>query len=1799
MGILLILLIFGACLEESKTFSQEVKMENAPSKRENLADAHNHIHGILPVDAIKVLLSNAVENWKGKGNRRGRGNRNRFDEIPQFLVKNANELNFSTNGRSNGVDKELEWLDSMDILCRIIVFSIFDIENKDTQGYRKKSNDSYCKEVEEMLLINSKNGRGMNSAGLLLSGCISLRSIMDHFVRRGNINFEDGTSANIGYLKDYKTRINGQSTFSDLFKEACLIQYEKGGNKIEANKWLFNRIRKIRDAMRKKRPERYKKLGPPPILKFSKDIDYLAKSVVTSSLSCSLWTPFEDGFALRALLRKNENRDNWIILSIKWLLENEVQNSNYLMELSVGLGNLDFVLGSLKKDKLSTFGIDIRNDRDLNVGDDSNIENVPLVIKHREHDGVLYLRFLSGVHNSILKELSDLENYEEQNIEQYLEGKINEKILADSKHSCWSGIDLLGEENFEYGDKEFRSLLTFLYKKLATAENSENRSLWLRPHIGHGAWTVENPEEKKESFCTTRLGELFTALEDFHKKVVETNFNELIINEMLEFVYRLFLNGWFPAYFFKINKDQFSVSSFRNNVISGSEKDISPNTEEERICKQNLSLILGWLFDVNGESWENPKKPKVRLAHVTYLHLAKSVLKDADPIKRKELWVDLNFGSDMISSSVSISNFYENFDSNDLEKEDVKKALERINKYSFVSSYDQTSLVANSSILGQFIKDIKNYGLKFVLGTDGQGVKSTGIKKEMMSYRNITDKFSEDEDYESIRKKHLEEYFKYCLGGLFGNLNEEGVLSNTANKEQRQRVTRQQSSNSEAGDTIELDDESMLWLEEKKIEIGKRDKGISLVNAQKIIDAGKEDILKTLVKNKVAIPGEGGFLNLATRSSSVHVCKAILEAGADINEKNDDGKIPIELAILAEKKELLHFFADSLTPISFLEMVNHFGEKKDIGLSYIKELFYNLQIKESQHLNKKVKGFLENHEDTNSQFELFKLQYSSGAKGLLNQIKILNTARESGGGDNCQATIDSSKNEIKAQYERWSGIKKSIKMLGGTKVNFGSVFGAVSSSEDKKFNSEVLADAHSHIYGILPVNIVHAMLSRAFYGWKDNGNSFCSIPEPLVRNAESVDLELKESHKWINSLDVLCRIIVISIIEIDKQKATDYVQKNANKGYKKLVKKMLFMNKEEVGAGRGMNGAGLLLSACISLRVLMDFHFKLLKRETNYFSQFRNFMNKKERSFKELFKAACILDYEEENANFSLNEDSWLFKKIVDIEVREEHREWIAEAAVTASMSSSLWAPFDDCYALRGLLRCDPWHKSKEEENVEESEMLNETNFIMLTLKWLIYEEAKGVDYFAEISISLGKLERTLGVICGSKFKRNIRNGFVEVSECKKRMRDGNFKNNLSAFGFEPVTFNKLRKARDLPLVLRCSEGRYKGKVLCLRFLTGFSNADAQNLDLEFSDAQLRAIERDAEFSCWAGLDMFGTENFVYGNKFKRWLNLACAKLSDISRASSQNNEYGRSLWLRPHVGEGAWAMDYRRRMDCFRPKMSELDSNYSDRGILWILRNKEILDLDSQHIYEILEFVYRSIFREWFPIFSINYGKREFKLKGLGEAMPNVPNQQLFSEDAGRIGATNLSSIIDWIKDRDVEKIDYHHPNIRFGHATHLNSSVLRKIKILEKLENKKKEKLWIDLNLGSNMVTSASTISSVLKGGVNSPGNYGSSIDKEKEAILRSPFTSGVKQTCLVARSKKIGSYIEKLFNAGIKFILGTDAPGAETTSIWTEIEHYAQACETSENGEDLEEQREKYMDEYIKYGTDNLDSDFREMI
>merc|ERR1711916_197142 len=83
-----------------------------------------------------------------------------------------------------------------------------------------------------------------------------------------------------------------------------------------------------------------------------------------------------------------------------------------------------------------------------------------------------------------------------------------------------------------------------------------------------------------------------------------------------------------------------------------------------------------------------------------------------------------------------------------------------------------------------------------------------------------------------------------------------------------------------------------------------------------------------------------------------------------------------------------------------------------------------------------------------------------------------------------------------------------------------------------------------------------------------------------------------------------------------------------------------------------------------------------------------------------------------------------------------------------------------------------------------------------------------------------------------------------------------------------------------------------------------------------------------------------------------------------------------------------------------------------------------------------------------------------------------------------GRIGATNLSSIIDWIKDRDVEKIDYHHPNIRFGHATHLNSSVLRKIKILEKLENKKKEKLWIDLNLGSNMVTSASTISSVLKG-------------------------------------------------------------------------------------------------------------------
>ena len=79
------------------------------------ADAHNHINGILSVEAIKLMLSEAKKHWDTK----------QFNIIPAELIPNAKSLSLSNTSISN----DYGWIDCLDILSRIIVLSAIDIKN--------------------------------------------------------------------------------------------------------------------------------------------------------------------------------------------------------------------------------------------------------------------------------------------------------------------------------------------------------------------------------------------------------------------------------------------------------------------------------------------------------------------------------------------------------------------------------------------------------------------------------------------------------------------------------------------------------------------------------------------------------------------------------------------------------------------------------------------------------------------------------------------------------------------------------------------------------------------------------------------------------------------------------------------------------------------------------------------------------------------------------------------------------------------------------------------------------------------------------------------------------------------------------------------------------------------------------------------------------------------------------------------------------------------------------------------------------------------------------------------------------------------------------------------------------------------------------------------------------------------------------------------------------------------------------------------------------------------------------------
>ena len=113
-------------------------------------------------------------------------------------------------------------------------------------------------------------------------------------------------------------------------------------------------------------------------------------------------------------------------------------------------------------------------------------------------------------------------------------------------------------------------------------------------------------------------------------------------------------------------------------------------------------------------------------------------------------------------------------------------------------------------------------------------------------------------------------------------------------------------------------------------------------------------------------------------------------------------------------------------------------------------------------------------------------------------------------------------------------------------------------------------------------------------------------------------------------------------------------------------------------------------------------------------------------------------------------------------------------------------------------------------------------------------------------------------------------------------------------------------------------------------------------------------INEDQKFGCWAGIDMFGVENFVYDrNKFIKWLTTMYETLRDINK----KNNGKRCLWLRPHVGEGAWAEDL-----LFRTKKhdgSPLSLAKKLKSLSEFFRKDYLSKANVPVLNEVIEFIY------------------------------------------------------------------------------------------------------------------------------------------------------------------------------------------------------------------------------------------------
>lgn len=721
----------------------------ASSGVKTYADGHNHLHGILPASAIKIMLAAAREEW----DKYWVDKNSTF--IPEELVPTASILSMVN---ANAQVNTRGWLDSLDVLARIIVFSTLDLQDLDHPTHSYKSHD-YQNTVRKMLFMDTQakghyaeDGRGMHSAGLLLSGCIGLRCLLalDSPTEHGSL---------ISGLTQHFPASSESVKFSELFQAACLLDVKKP---LTADNWLFS---KLKDMNRR----------------LQAHAEHLAHSSVVAALASSLWIPFDDAYGIRGLLRRGDKNDiNWHMLTLRWLLEHEAKENHYFSEISMTHGDLPKTFNFIQNNAerfgfmpVTTGGV---------VDEASNDPYLPLVLQLRSgvgqsniksHAHKLYIRFLTGFVNAlVLREENRTKRRGAMN--RGLEG-----IECDQTYGCWAGIDMFGTENFVYDEERFHDWLTRVYRELKEINEGSKgrRRLWLRPHVGEGSW-AEDDNVRINQF-NDQVKDLLANFEVLNQLVRHYSLSVLKPNqadEVLEFIYRSLFTGWFPIDDLRKSNDRkaFTIPEFDVLPVPSSSTKAS---DSEKIGAANLHRMIAWVNDLKEAMIKevNPLYPAIRFGHAT--HLGNNDVWDAignlNENKGSTIWLDLNLGSNIVTAAKSINEATSgnSSDKRTSHSASLKQAMNQIFELPFASGDAQIQLIPRSESIVKFIEALQRNKIKFILGTDGQGVESTKIHDELSQFAElIGGYFSHDSDkarqINTFLKENIAAYLQYTTDSL-------------------------------------------------------------------------------------------------------------------------------------------------------------------------------------------------------------------------------------------------------------------------------------------------------------------------------------------------------------------------------------------------------------------------------------------------------------------------------------------------------------------------------------------------------------------------------------------------------------------------------------------------------------------------------------------------------------------------------------------------------------------------------------------------------------------------------------------------------------------------------------------------------------------------------------------------------------------------------------------------------------------------------------------------------------------------